>query len=183
MKSKIFILAAFLLAAAQLSAQYETSAPVDEKTGFVTYSRIVPVENVSAGDLYSRAQSWFATFYASAQDVLQQQDAGRSLLVGRSFFNLANDGGHVYYTITVRCKDGRVRADVSHLQHEHLIKYAGQMPNYGNIESWVAGTTGLPKYITKNLPKVAAEIYADATALLDAFERSVSAASETSDDW
>lgn len=183
MKSKIFILAAFLLAAAQLSAQYETNAPIDKKTGLVTYSRIVSVENVSACDLYSRAQSWFATYYVSAQDVLQQQDAERALLVGRSFFEIVNNGGRMFYTVTVRCKDGRVRIDISHLHHQQLARFAGQMPDLGNMENWIAGTTGLPKYITKNLPKMADLVNADATALLDAFERSVSAASDTSDDW
>ena len=182
MKRKTLILAALFVVAAQVFAQYETNAPIDQKTGLVTYSRIVSVENVSAGDLYSRAQSWFSTFYASAHDVLQQQDAERALLVGRSFFEIVNNGGRMFYTVTVRCKDGRVKIDISHLQHEQLARFAGQMPDFGNMENWVAGTTGLPKYITKNLPKVADLVNADAQALLNNFEQSMQIA-DTSDDW
>lgn len=182
MKRKTLILAALFVVAAQVFAQYETNAPIDQKTGLVTYSRIVAVENVSAGDLYSRAQSWFATFYASAHDVLQQQDAERALLVGRSFFEIVNNGGRMFYTVTVRCKDGRAKIDISHLQHEQLARFAGQMPDFGNMENWVAGTTGLPKYITKNLPKLADLVNADAQALLNNFEQSMQVA-DTSDDW
>jgi len=182
MKRKALILAALFMVAAQVFAQYETNAPIDQKTGLVTYSRIVSVENVSAADLYSRAQSWFATYYASAKDVLQQQDADRALLVGRSFFELVNNGGYMYYTVTVRYKDGRAKIDISHLQHEQLARFAGQMPDFGNMENWVAGTTGLPKYITKNLPKMADLVNADAQALLNNFEQSMQIA-DTSDDW
>lgn len=136
MKRKALILAALFMVTAQVFAQYETNAPIDQKTGFVTYSRIVPVENVSAADLYSRAQSWFATFYASAHDVLQQQDAERALLVGRSFFEIVNNGGRMFYTVTVRCKDGRAKIDISHLQHEQLARFAGQMPDFGTPPSF-----------------------------------------------
>ena len=162
MKRKILILAALFVVAAQVFAQYETNAPIDQKTGLVTYSRIVAVENVSTAYLYSRAQSWFATYYASAQDVLQQRDAERALLVGRSFFEIVNNGGRMFYTVTVRCKDGRAKIDISHLQHQQLARFAGQMPDLGNMENWVAGTTGLPKYITKYLPKMADLVNADA---------------------
>lgn len=182
MKRKTFILAALFMVAAQVFAQYETNAPIDQKTGLVTYSRIVSVDGASAADLFSRAQSWFATYYTSAKDVLQQQDADRAMLVGRSFFELVNNGGYMYYTVTVRCKDGRAKIDISHLQHEQLARFAGQMPDFGNMENWVAGTTGLPKYITKNLPKVADLVNADAQALLNNFEQSMQVA-DTSDDW
>ena len=174
-------MAAFLLVALQVPAQYETSAPIDAKTGLVTYTRVVAVGNASAADLYSRAQTWFATYYASAQDVLQQQDAERHILVGRALLDIANQGGHVFYTVTVRCKDGRARIDIDHLQHKQLLQFAGQVPDYGNMENWVNGTSGLPKYVTKNLPKVAALIYTDATAVLNSFEQSVTA--DVSDDW
>ncbi len=181
MKRKISILAAFLLVALQVPAQYETSAPIDAKTNLVTYSRVVSVENTSAADLYSRAGTWFATTYRDAQKVLQQQDGERFLYVGRALFDLTNNGGHMYYTVTVRCKDGRARIDIDHLTHKTLPQYAAQMPDYGDMENWVAGTSGLPKYVTKNLPKVAAEVYADATALLNSFEQAMTVA--VSDDW
>jgi hypothetical protein len=45
---------------------------------------VVDVPGVTADELYTRARSWFATTFVSANAVLQLQDAANHVLIGHA---------------------------------------------------------------------------------------------------
>ena len=103
----------------------QTILPLDSLSGKVSYSKVVFVDTVIAGDLYRRAKSWFVESYGSGKDVIQNDDPSVYTIQGKGSFTanytsmgIVNEWGKVSYIITIACKDGKYKYNISHFFHE-----------------------------------------------------------------
>jgi len=89
--------------------------PKDEKSGFFSYHEVVKVDSISADELYSRAKSWIALTYKSANDVIQldDQNAGRIIVKGNFEIIYYANQAWVNHTLTIDFKEGRYRYDLT----------------------------------------------------------------------
>lgn len=80
------------------------------------YSRVVKIDSVSAGELFSRAKIWIALTYKSAQDVIQLSENNHIIIKAKfspentklNFMTFSvND---VDYCLEIETRDGRFRA-------------------------------------------------------------------------
>jgi len=89
--------------------------PKDEKSGLFSYHEVVKVDSISADELYSRAKSWIALTYKSANDVIQldDQNAGRIIVKGNFGIIYYANQAWVNHTLTIDFKEGRYRYDLT----------------------------------------------------------------------
>lgn len=85
--------------------------PIDQKTNLFRYQEVVTIDSVSSDELYSRAKAWIATFYKSANDVIQldDQNTGRLIVKGNFGIIYYMSNAWVNHTLTIEMKDGRYR--------------------------------------------------------------------------
>lgn len=101
----------------------------------ISYTEVVNVDStLSANELYSRARSWFAETYRSAQDVIQMDDKENAKIIGKSNFKYdrINDkaSGWVSYTITIEARNGRYKYTITNFIHESST---GNLYSFGLI--------------------------------------------------
>ncbi|MGI4864631.1 MAG: DUF4468 domain-containing protein [Janthinobacterium lividum] len=117
------ILLLALLASFTASAQTVAPVfPIDATTGHVTFEGVVPTEGINKADLYSHARTWFAKTFASADAVLQLEDATAGKLIGKGFTDIHVSTGYyspvrtkLWFTMQVEVKDGRYRYEITDL--------------------------------------------------------------------
>lgn len=85
------------------------------------FSEVVPVDSVSADELFIRGRTWFATTYKDSKSVLQLAEDGH--LIGKAMERFNLDGGFVLgtisvsvtYDILVECRDGRYQYIINNI--------------------------------------------------------------------
>ncbi len=123
--------------------------------GPLSWQRVVEVPG-SPDDLYTRARLWFAESFVDSDSVLEIEDKGERLLLGKGRVQFANTAvllgsggldGFVRFTIRVETKDQRYRVTISNLVHEPSSGLSigqlrhGRMPSQtpgGYAETWYA---------------------------------------------
>nr|WP_321409359.1 DUF4468 domain-containing protein [uncultured Carboxylicivirga sp.] len=84
-------------------------------------SEVVQQEGMSALDIYLKSKEWYAKTFNSAQDVIQMDERGETLIakgitkvdyssmvMGKEYITPMN----IYFTLTSRFKDGRFKYDI-----------------------------------------------------------------------
>lgn len=96
--------------------------PISDETSLYTYQDVVETPGISSKDLYVRANSWFATRYNSAQNVIQYNDKEEGKIIGKGAFTLLYSMAErmVNYTITIEVKEGRYRYTISQFSLDWL---------------------------------------------------------------
>ncbi len=98
------------------------AVPLDSISNLITYERVVEVKGVSDDELYKRINEWFHTFYKNPTEAIRENDSIKYVIVGKPRFRLTNppakdglktEGGIVQYTITVSCRDGRYKYEIT----------------------------------------------------------------------
>jgi|TARA_B110000211_G_C13952357_1_gene496772 hypothetical protein len=95
--------------------------PISEKTGKVSYEGVVKIDSLSAQEIYSRANEWFAITFNSAQSVIQMNDAEAKKIIGKGSTNVmfrTFDGGQFFYTISFFAKEGRYKYIITDIYHK-----------------------------------------------------------------
>lgn len=95
--------------------------PMDSTTKLITYTAVKEMKGVSKEELYKRAMKWFKTFYKNPTDVIREQDTVNLKIVGKARFKIYSDlnslpkgdGGLAMYTITVGCREGRFKYEIT----------------------------------------------------------------------
>lgn len=160
----------------------------------LTFSEVIPVENLNKADIYAALREWVATSYKSAQDVIQMDDKDAGIIICSALFEYSYGKlqykayeGVIKYTLKLQIKDGRFKAELSNIIHQND---KGNSPkcNLGGITTAELYTDkGLQKKFDNNVwndIKLKSEEYAK-----DIFNRLKVAASEAtplndaSDDW
>lgn len=101
---------------------------------------------------YQKAAAWVATSYNSAQDVVQLSDSESATIIGKGVFNHSYGSsmkhgsvwGLIHYTLTIRCKDNRIRVTIQDFRHEAQTKTTiskdlglvntGAHPEWGHVK-------------------------------------------------
>lgn len=76
-------------------------------------SEVIAVEGKSTAQLCNGARDWVATAFRNSRAVVEVFDAERGKLIGKGGMQVLGWGGtpfNVHFTLTVDCKDGRLRA-------------------------------------------------------------------------
>lgn len=76
-------------------------------------SEVIAVEGKNAAQLCNGARDWVATAFRNSRAVVEVFDAERGKLIGKGGMQVLGFAGtpfNVYFTMTVDCKDGRMRA-------------------------------------------------------------------------
>lgn len=129
MKRNALILCLSILIAHQVAAQEP-----------LTYSEVIKVDSVSKDQLYSRAKSWFADSYRSANDVIQMASRADGQIIGKANLKYApsvfmsSDAirGYIRYTIKIFVKDGRYKYSITDFRHDPSYNRYGN-ENFGLI--------------------------------------------------
>src|SRR5665647_1743863 len=62
----------------------EVQLPINPKTQKIEYTDLVKVDSTLTSDeLYTRARSWFATAFKSANNVIQMEDKSSGIIIGK----------------------------------------------------------------------------------------------------
>lgn len=94
--------------------------------GKVVYSSVETVEG-SQQELFEKAGKWFRKYYKNPSNVIQSEDEGTFTIVGKHRFPVfATDpktgqqirGPLMMYKITVVCKDGRYKYDITEVKQK-----------------------------------------------------------------
>lgn len=142
----IFLLSAFICslstfaqskAAKEMLAEIEGQYEVDE-LGYITYSKVLEVPNVTRDEMYNRAQNYFVYRYGSGKAVIQSQDKEKGTIVGHGIFpkvfmasSLIVTQFDVWHILRVDVKEGRVRVVISLTEYETYTFNTNGTTNYG----------------------------------------------------
>jgi len=156
-----------------------------DSTGKVVFTEVVLLDsNISANELYKRAKSWFVQTYNSSKEVIQDEDKETHTITGRAVVvvhmksgGFTSEWGHVKYTISITCKDGRYKYSISDFYHEN--------PPY-----WAIGTidnNGMPKnnyYREKDYYRVKDELNSSINSLIVLIKEGMNKKlASSSNDW
>lgn len=92
----------------------------------LVFSEVVQVDSATKDELYSRAKHWFAAFSADKKATLQLSDKEDGELVGKCTVafassypsNNASVKGSISYTVSIYCKEGRFKYEITNFNHE-----------------------------------------------------------------
>ena len=162
----------------------DVKLPTDS-TGKVIYSGVVSLDsNLSSNELFKRAKAWFVKEYNSSKDVIQDADQETHSITGKALMTAhmtvmgsTSDWGHVKYTVSISCKDGRYRYSISDFYHE-----IGSYPGLGTIDN--NSKSSNVGYREKDYKRVVNEVNDYSNALVSSIKDFMSKKlSSASNDW
>ena len=114
----------------------QSSLPIDEETGLITYREVVKVEGTKE-TFFNRAIGWINKFYKNPVDVTKTRDAESGVIKGLHRFKIKNtdedgiksDAGVVQYRFTLELKEGRYRYTL----YEFVLRQTSKVP----VEKWL----------------------------------------------
>lgn len=116
MKYSLFVLLGIMLLSCTVSSQN------------LTFSEVVQVEGVSAGELFNKAKKWYVIAFKSSKDVIQLESKEDGVIIGKGSFTFkgkaftsgTNSTGPVYFTLKVEVKDGKYKYEITDFKHYSL---------------------------------------------------------------
>jgi len=145
---KILIIATLLLSSLWGSAQV---FPIDTTTKLITYTDIINVKQTGKNELFMRASRWFAKTYQSGNLSWQSADIESGKIVAKvrlntqvKYFVGTIDGGSVFYTIELSCKDNRFRykfTDFYHVGKDADNRSGGALENTVTQQNYISMPT------------------------------------------
>lgn len=153
----------------------------------LSYSQVITKEGKTAKDLYELSKNWMLTYYRSAKDVMQYDDAEHFTINGRgkSVYGCQNiaygrTSGFFDYNLKVECRDGRLKISITDIEHRAGfdgnfsigIIYQGTEDNIGDVLKDVKySNKAMAKYVHKRafeqMPGVFADIVKSLTSYID----------------
>jgi len=124
-----------LLSATNISAQDNSSLPVDSKSALITYTKVTELSNTSTGEMYQRALQWANTFYKNPTDVIRERDSVNGSILCKARFKMMNpadkngvitDAGNVMYSLKIQFKEGRYRYELSEINWKQQSYFAAE---------------------------------------------------------
>lgn len=186
MKKTAFLLLMAIAATLSVSAQKNKEVqwpdlPVDEETKLITYTEVVSVDGVAAGDLYDRFMKWFNGEFKNPAEKLRKtdKDAGEiEAFLRHRIYNKdkkgeqASDAGLTQFTLKVLFKDGRYKYTVTELNHKRQSYFA--------LEEWMNKDDEMAEKHADYLAQVDTEI----RRVIDAMKKGVADdGKKAEDDW
>jgi len=98
----------------------------------LTFSKVIPKENVDSKSIFVAVKSWFGMNFVSAKSVIEVEDKDAGLIIGNSLVPYSKGGlsysayeGDLKFTLKIQIKDNRFKVTVSNFLHEGT-----RNPNY-----------------------------------------------------
>lgn len=141
MKRSLLLATAMLVLfpALMLKAQNNTitppKMPVDDKTGMITYTKVVESPGLSATQAYQKGLAWAMKYYKNPTDVIRERDSLNNSMLCKARFKISNppdkkgfatDAGLVMYTLKVQFKDGRYRYELTEINWKQTSHYPAE---------------------------------------------------------
>ncbi|MCD4698806.1 MAG: DUF4468 domain-containing protein [Bacteroidales bacterium] len=144
-----FIISVFLFSSLFSEAQ-QSSFPVDEETGLITYKEVVE-EKGDPQSFYNSAIGWINEYYANPVDVTKTRNPETGLIKGLHRFRIKNtgkdgnqsDAGTIQYRFTLEFKEGRYRYTLT----EFILRHGSKIP----VEKWLNKSDPQSKSYLKQL--------------------------------
>ncbi|MBV9989374.1 MAG: DUF4468 domain-containing protein [Chitinophagaceae bacterium] len=100
-----------------------------DSSGQIKYVEVVPVDNASAKDLYSRAKLFIADTYKSGKTVTQLNDDESKTIVVKPAasvtynepLGIVRRQGYIDYQLKIECKDNRYRYTIDGLTFKFVV--------------------------------------------------------------
>lgn len=181
-KSIITLLMVLVLSPIANFAQENTSLPVNEKTGLISFNKVNEVGNTTATELYQRALIWASTFYKNPTDVIRERDSINGTILCKARFKISNpadkktpvtDAGNVMYSLKLQFKEGRYRYELTEINWKQQSYFAA--------ERWMdkASSSYQP-----NFESYLQQTQTEVNRILASLEKAMSTAtSANTDDW
>ncbi len=102
------------------SSVYAQDFPIDEKTGKITYTDVVDVDELSASDIYKKALAWGASkkFQLKAKEANSKIQWDGKIGVHYRGVQLGGyEDGTVTFSVVIYCKDGRYKYKLTNFKH------------------------------------------------------------------
>ncbi len=138
----LFFFGSGLLSIAQTKTGQQTSftvpkMPIDNETKLINYQGIAEASGTQK-ELYTRALSWFNSYYKNPSEKLRSADSVNYKIEGFIRFKIYNpenkdglktEGGVVQYSLLLDFKDGKFRYSITNINWKQTSYYA--------IEKWM----------------------------------------------
>jgi len=159
----------------------------------ISYTEVISVDSASKSELYNRAKIWFVNVFVSADDVLQLDDKGGGMIIGkaamifRQSFLAGSDGtnGHIRYAVKIFLKEGRYKYEITDFVHDPANL------QYGNFSMGLITDSEIPpegkgsdKWRTRVWNDLKAAIEIEAPPIVESLKNGMMTPTESSnDDW
>jgi len=88
------------------------------------YSQIIPVEGISAAELFDRTEVWFTKTFVNPNKVIQQKDKENGLILCRARMPHKSSktsgkslDGYIDFALNVYIKEGRIKFEMTDMLH------------------------------------------------------------------
>jgi len=124
---KRLLLVLTLFAAANIYAQHDSLVYMQlnfNENNKITFTKIIDVEETSAGELFVRARKWLSDYYNSAETIIDLEDKEQGIIIAKPLGQVGINStfGLVYvkmnYTINLYVKDNKYKYEITDLIHE-----------------------------------------------------------------
>ncbi len=104
----------------------------------VKYSKVIQSEGKTAQELYSLSRQWIAKGFSQPKKTIQVEDENTFFIGCKAscqvFNSMYSFYGWVDYTLTIQCRDGRLKIEITDLIHTSEIVQKYGDSNLGLIE-------------------------------------------------
>lgn len=119
-------------------AEIEGQWQLDEK-GELSYTQVFELEDLTKGELFSRAENYFVYNYGSGKSVIQTSDKDRGTLVGKGVFNEVHIGVSIittyfdaWHLFRIDIKEGKARVILTPTTYDMKTVGGSNPPIYSN---------------------------------------------------
>lgn len=130
-----------LLMIPSLAFTQETQFPINPETHKIEYTDLVKVDStLTSNELFTRAREWIAVTFKSANSVIQMEDKGSGIIIGKGNISIPKTslqvGSIVSFTIKIQVKNGRYKYWVNDLVHTSPYGNGGGLENEKPAWGW-----------------------------------------------
>ncbi len=142
-----------LLLSSSCYAWEPVKLPIDSTTHLVTYTSVITVDSIKQKELYSNAKMWIGSSFKNANNVIQLDDRDNGQIIVKGccevYINMLGatySEGLMFFTLTIKCKDGRYKYIFTNFTHKGNPRTSGSH-DCGPIETdeFVGGISGISK--------------------------------------
>jgi hypothetical protein len=118
----------------------------------IKFEEVVNIENITAKDLYTRANIWLSETYNSSNSVIQMNNADEGIIIGKPVFQYHTSissvataiDGPVNYTIKISVKDGKYKCELSNFNHKAQFSATTKTLSYGELTTQKTSPVDIP---------------------------------------
>lgn len=131
----------------------------------LSFSNVLQAEGKSSQEIYAAVKLWSATAFAKAKAATQVDDSENCLISFSSnipyqygSISMAAYDGWINFTLTIQCRDGRYKVEMSNINHENKPT-ATKSCRLGAISADVESYKGFNKKVASDIKIKAADLY------------------------